>query len=136
MRVVVPQMLAVRVGCVAQHSCYNCQQLSVDQCVTIHLKCQTASFVGLALSVPVPHVVRSCIQVFRAVNDFRFMWVSFCSKVGVGYVEFLQVRRHQGRVTQSVTIIHAPQVHQASIFLQRLPWVTGSCDFSGPLNWK
>ena len=41
-----------------------------------------------------------------------------------------QERRHQDRVTHSVTIVHVPQVRQASIFLQRVPRVVGSGELS------
>ena len=64
------------------------------------------------------------------------MRVSFRSNFGIGDLEFLQVRRHQDRVTQNVAVVHVPQVRQASVFLQRVLRVVGSGDFSGPPNWK
>ena len=67
-------------------------------------------------------------------DDFRFMWVSLCSNYGIGDVELLQVRRHQDRVTQNVTVVYVPQVRQAPhLFLQRTPRMA---NFSRPPNWK
>ena len=43
------------------------------------------------------------------------------SNLGVGDVEFLQAGRHQDWVTHNVTIVHVPQVRQASILLQHVP---------------
>ena len=70
-----------------------------------------------------------CTQVLHVVNHFRFLWVSFCSNFRLGAVEFMHVRRHQGRVTLDVTIIHVPQVRQASIFLQSMSWIVSSGEF-------
>ena len=55
----------------------------------------------------------------EAFSDFR-----------IGVVEPLSERRHQDRVTHSVTIVHVPQLRQASIFLQRVPRVVGTSEFS------
>ena len=41
---------------------------------------------------------RSSIQVFHAVDEFRFLRVSFCSNFGVGVIKSVQVGRHQDRV--------------------------------------
>ena len=44
--------------------------------------------------------------------------------------------RHQDRVTHHVTIIHVPQVRQASIFLQSMSRDVTPVSFSGPPNSK
>ena len=85
---------------------------------------------GHVLHVTNSPLRRYCTQVVHVVDDFRFLRVSFCSNFRIGVVEFLQVRRHQDRVTHNVTIVHVPPVRQASFFLQSTTWIVSSGEFS------
>ena len=71
---------------------------------------------GLVLHVTDPPLKKRCIEVVLAVDDFCFLVVALRYNFGVGGVKFLQEGRHQDRVTHDVTVIHVPQVCQASVF--------------------
>ena len=83
-----------------------------------------------------PHVAISplgwrCIQIVHVLDDVRFHWVPLRSDSGSGNVEVLKKRLHQDSVTQDVTVIHLAVVRQASVLLQRMPWVMST----GELFW-
>ena len=80
---------------------------------------------------------RCCTQVVHGANDFTFLWCSFRSNVRVGVLQLRQERRHQDRVTLDVTIIHAPQVCQATIFFcNACRGSSAPGNFPGPPDWK
>ena len=106
-----------------------CQALVLDELSKSHgdSECDASSgYCGdHVLHVLIFPLRRCCTRVVHVVIDFRFQRGSF-----IGVVEFMQVRRHQDRVTHDVTIIHVPLIRQASIFLQRVPRVVGSGELS------
>ena len=62
-------------------------------------------------------------QVVHVVDDLCLLGVPLRSDFGVVNIDFLQEGRHQDRVTHNVTVIHVPQLRQATVFLQRMPQV-------------